>query len=169
VIGAKVIGSARDSASGIVRIEDPMRLNKTLAVVMSACALSAVATLAASGAPGPAAYHSTLTPKNVHVGQTFNIVSSHARPSTSYTCVEIVTRGTAYGYDLASFKGVKSSSTGHVSCSEKYLAFKATVAGTVRHCPQTKADLKAHVLCGVAVSTTDKTSETSANFTSVKS
>ncbi|HEX3707248.1 MAG TPA: hypothetical protein VHV76_11520 [Mycobacteriales bacterium] len=145
-----------------------MQLNKTLAVVMSACALSTVATLAASGAPAAAAYKSTLTPKNIHVGQTFHITSSHARPSTSYTCVEIVTKGTAYGYDIASFRSVKSSSAGHVSCSEKYLAFKATVAGKVRYCPQTKADLKAHVKCGVAVSTTDMTSETSANFTSVK-
>jgi hypothetical protein len=145
-----------------------MQINKTLTVVVAACALSTVATLSASGAPGAAAYKSTLTPKNIHVGQAFHITSSHARPSTTYTCVEIVTKGTGYGYDIASFKTATSSAAGHVSCTEKYLAFKATVAGKVLNCPQTKAELKAHVKCGVAVSTTDKSSETSANFTSVK-
>jgi hypothetical protein len=145
-----------------------MQSKKAVSIATAACALSVLAALPASGAPGSAAYKSTLTPKNVHVGQTFHITSSHARPSTTYTCVEIVTIGAAYGYDLASFRSVKSSSAGHVSCSESYLAFKATVAGKTRNCPQTKADLKAHVKCGVAVSTTDKSSETSANFTSVK-
>jgi hypothetical protein len=145
-----------------------MQSKKTVAVAMAACALSVLAALPASGAPGSAAYKSTLTPKSIHVGQTFHLTSTHARPSTAYTCVEIVTVGTAYGYDLASFRSVKSSSTGHVSCSESYVAFKSTVAGKTRDCPQTKADLKAHVKCGVAISTTDKSSETSANFTSVK-
>ncbi|HWC34451.1 MAG TPA: hypothetical protein VG650_06440 [Mycobacteriales bacterium] len=145
-----------------------MRINKIIAVLTSVCTLSLGASLAASAAPSANTFHATLTPSKIHVGQTYKITSSHARPSTTYNCVEIVTKGTAYGYSLGSLSNPVSTSSGHVTCKGPYLAFKATVSGKTRHCPQTKADLAAHVKCGIAVSTTDQSSYTSAFFTSVK-
>lgn len=145
-----------------------MRIRRAAAVVLSACALSAGATLTAAGAPAAGTFHATLTPTNIHVGDRYKIVSNHAVPSTTYNCIEIVTKGTGYGYSLATLKQVKSSSTGRVVCKQRYKAFSATVKGKTRHCPQTRADRRAHVRCGIAVSTTDQSSYTSANFTSVR-
>lgn len=145
-----------------------MHIKKSVAVVMSACALSAGAGLAASAAPSAGTFSSTLTPKTIHVGSTYKITSSHAMPSTTYNCIEIATKGAKYGYSLSTLKLVKSTAAGHVTCSGKYASFKATVSGKVRHCPQTKADRKAGIKCGIAVSTTDQKSNTAAFFKSVK-
>ncbi|HVT20109.1 MAG TPA: hypothetical protein VHE57_01815 [Mycobacteriales bacterium] len=145
-----------------------MRIQRTTGVAAAACALSAAVALPAGGAPAAAVFHSTLTPTTIHVGDTYKLTSSHAIPSTSYSCLEIVTKGTAYGYSLATLKQVVSSATGHLTCKQTYQAFTATVNGKTRHCPQTKADRKAHVRCGIAMSTSDQSSHTSVFFTSVR-
>jgi hypothetical protein len=152
----------------IMRVHHHVHIRRTGAVALAACALTLTGTLSAAGAPRAALFHSTLTPTTIHVGDTFKLTSGHALPSTSYSCLEIVTKGTAYGYSLATLKSVKSSSTGHVACKSTYKAFSATVNGKTRHCPQTKADRRAHFLCGIAVSTTDQSSKTAAFFTSVR-
>lgn len=145
-----------------------MRIRRMTAVALSACALSAAAALPAGGAPAAGLFHSTLTPTAIHVGDKYKLTSSHAIPGTTYNCLEIVTKGTAYGYSLTSLKQVTASATGHIACKQTYKAFTATVNGKTRHCPQTKADRHAHVMCGIAVSTTDQSSKTAAFFTSVR-
>lgn len=151
-----------------MRVHHRVHVRRTAAVALSAAALTLTATLSAAGAPTVALFHSTLTPTTIHVGDRYKLSSGHARPSTTYECLEIVTKGTAYGYSLATVKTVKSSSTGHLVCKQTYKAFTATVSGKTRHCPQTKADRKAHIMCGIAVSTTDQKSKTAAFFTSVR-
>lgn len=145
-----------------------MRIRRLTAVAVSACALSAAAALPAGGAPRAALFHSTLTPTSIHVGDRYKLTSSHAVAGMTYNCLEIVTKGTAYGYSLATVKQVVASATGHIACKQTYKAFTATVNGKTRHCPQTKADRAAHVLCGIAVSTSDQSSKTAAFFTSVR-
>lgn len=145
-----------------------MRIRRITAVALSACALSAAAALPAGGAPTAGLFKSTLTPTSIHVGDKYKLTSGHAIPGTTYNCLEIVTKGTAYGYAVSTLKQVVASSTGHVACKQTYKAFTATVNGKTRHCPQTKADRNAHVMCGIAVSTTDQSSKTAAFFTSVR-
>ncbi|MGN6475076.1 MAG: hypothetical protein ACTHK4_15695 [Mycobacteriales bacterium] len=153
----------------IMRVHHRVHIRRLGAVALAASALTLTASLGAVGAPAAGnTFSSTLTPTTIHVGQTFKITSSHALHSTTYYCVEIVVKGKGYGYSTATLKTLKSSSTGHVVCKNAYKSFKATVSGTVRHCPQTKADRAAKVKCGIALSTADQKSTTSAFFTSVR-
>lgn len=150
-----------------------MRISKTLAVAASACAL---ATAAAIPATAGAAHHpaskgtfkSTISPNPVHSGQTLTLKAHGALKSTSYTCTQLVIKGKTYGLAPGTLKVLKSSSKGKITCKETFNKFSASVGGTTRHCPLTKADKKAHYQCAMAVSTTDQKSNTISYFTAKK-
>jgi len=153
-----------------------MRISKLMAVAATGCALAAAAAIpATAGAAHPAAtsrthtFPSTLTPKTVKPGQTLTLKGHGAKKSTAYSCVLVVIKGAQYDIDLH-IKTVHSTKTGTVTCKMKYEPYTATslTGGKSHHCPLSAADKKAHWKCGLAVSTTDKSSATIQYFTAKK-
>ena len=150
-----------------------MRISKTLAV--SAAGLSMAAAVALPAAAGTAhhpaskgTFKSTVSPNPVHTGDKLVLKASGAKKGKSYTCVVLVIKGKNYG--IGSLLGSKTANRkGKFKCIDaSFKPFSATVAGTVRHCPTTKADRKAGYKCGFAASTIDKTSNTISYFTAKK-
>lgn len=100
-------------------------------------------------------FKTTVSPNSgVTSGTVLTAKSTGAKPSTSYYCViTAYTRGSggAAPYQK-SLKVVKSNRSGAITCKVTYKPFKAKDdAGTVRHCPTTKADRKAGFKCAVAL------------------
>jgi hypothetical protein len=135
-----------------------MRITKLMAVAASGCALAAAVTLPAiagtSHQSRPAGthgtFHSTLTPKVAHKGTRMTLKASGAEKKTNYLCLFAIVKGTAHGQELSNVASVTSTKHGTFHCSLTFKPFKAVVAGKTRHCPLTKADRKAHVVCGFA-------------------
>jgi hypothetical protein len=147
-----------------------MRISKFMAVAASGAALVAAATLPAAAGTAQHSvgstrtFPSTISPSTVHTGQTLTLKGHGALKSTKYACVLIVDKGTKYGLDITSLKYVKSTSTGKVTCTQKFKPFSATVGSTKRHCPLTSADKRAGFRCAMAVSTLNKSSATIGYF-----
>jgi hypothetical protein len=144
----------------------------------------AVATLGTSAAVGTAlasshfthavAFSATLTPhKDVHVGRTLTLTSSHAKKNLQYGCALTVanlkTHVSGSDENFADIDLAKSSSTGHLKCKLTFKKFKVTDSkGHTRHCPLWKRDVKAGFVCGVGagdVNTRGDTSHTFVKFT----
>jgi hypothetical protein len=152
-----------------------MQLKKMIVAGAACGALAAAALPAASSAspsaPLAAAVHhftSHVTPdKNVAVGRKLTLTSTHATPNTLYICalgVANLKTGSKYG-DVGSATTVKSSKTGKVKCTVKFVKFHgADTSGTVRHCPLTKKDAKAGYRCGVTFADAGTFGNTSASF-----
>jgi hypothetical protein len=153
-----------------------MRISKVLAVATAGFALAAAATIpATAGTTHNAAaktkqFKSSIKPTTVKEGQTMTLKGHGAKKNTSYTCVVVVIKGSNYGLDSNSLTSVTSSSSGKVTCKQKFEAFSATPinGGKARHCPLKKADKKAKFRCAIAVSTIDKKSATISYFTAKK-
>ena len=153
-----------------------MRISKLMAVGAAGCALAAAVTLPAVAGPAhhPAAkaqtktFPSTLTPHTVKPGQTLTLKGHGAKKSTSYSCVLVVIKGS--NYTIGPIKNVKSTKKGKVTCKMTYHPYKtiSLTGGAGKQCPLTKAEKKGHWRCGVAVSTTDKSSATIQYFTAKK-
>lgn len=139
-----------------------------------ALAAAATCTLAAA-AGGPAlagvahpattkVFSSTLRPNsNVKSGTTMKMVSSHAKKRTNYTCVLIVIKGATYGAYTGSIKGVKSTSTGHVTCKQTFKPYITNYGKTGLKCPTTRAERKAGYSCAVSLADTATSGQTSAS------
>jgi hypothetical protein len=145
-----------------------------MAVAASGAALVAAATLPASAGTGQHAvagthvFPSTISPKTVHIGQTLTLKGHGAKRNKSYACLFIIIKGATYGYDIGTVKYIKSTSTGTVTCRQRFKAYTAIAGGKVRHCPLKPADKAAGYHCGLAVATVDKTSATIGTFTGLR-
>jgi hypothetical protein len=159
-----------------------MRISKLMAVGASGCALVAAVTLpATAGSAKPAAGHhpavasktktfpSTLSPHSPKPGQTLTLKGHGAKKSTLYTCVLVVIKGANYTIDTHT-KNVKSTKSGKISCKMKYEPYStiSITGGAGNHCPVSKKNKKAGYRCGMAVSTTSKSSATIQYFTPKK-
>lgn len=151
-----------------------MRISKLMAVGAAGCALAAAVTLPAMAGPANHSvastkqFPSTLTPHSVKPGQTLTLKGHGAKKNTNYSCVLVVIKGS--NYTIGPIKNVKSTKKGKVTCKVTYHPYTAMslTGGKSHHCPLSKADKKAHWRCGVAVSTTDKSSATIQYFTTKK-
>jgi hypothetical protein len=149
-----------------------MRISKPLAIAGVGVSLAAAAALPATASTSHSAvthsaskgtFHSKVTPKTVHSGQTITLKASGAKKHTSYTCVIVVLKGANYG--IGHLLPAKTSRKhGKFSCSTTFEPFSATVNGKTRHCPTTKSDRKAGFKCGFAASTLNKKSNTISYF-----
>jgi hypothetical protein len=113
-------------------------------------------------------FKSTISPNPAHVGSTLTLKAHGAKKSTAYTCTQLVIKGKNYGLAPGTLKVLHSSKKGKITCKETFNKFSASVGGTTRHCPLTKADKKAHYQCAMAVSTADQKSNTISYFTAKK-
>jgi len=141
-----------------------MRISKVLAVAAAGCALAAAVALPATAvashgnvASKTKQFKSTLNHHTARPGETLVLKGHGAKKSTSYTCVLIVIKGTAYDIDTGSLKPVKSTSKGKITCRQKYEPYTATSlsGGPPLKCPAAKG-----YRCAMAVSTTNKKSAT---------
>ena len=135
-----------------------MRISRLMAVAAIGCAISGAAAIPALAGPNhsahPAGTHGTLdssiSPHTAHNGTRITMHASGAHKKTDYICLFALVKGSQHGQNLNNSTSVTSSKKGKFSCSLTFHPFHATVAGKVRHCPLTKADKKAHIVCGFA-------------------
>jgi len=153
--------------------------NLAVAVGLSGLLAGAIAAPALGAAAHPAApaaakvFASTATPHtNVGPGTVIHVTSIYAMKNTNYFCVMIVLHGANYGANVSSLKSVKSSSRGHVACSQTFKPFTVTDRkGVKRHCPTWARDKAAGFSCAVSLadqSTSGQTSASVAKFTAHK-
>jgi hypothetical protein len=138
--------------------ENRMRIHKALAVGVSGCAIAAAAVVPATAGAAHASHpalthgtlHSSISSTTAHTGTKLTLKASGAKKKTSYLCLFALVKGTQHGQDLNNTSNAKSTKKGKFHCTLTFKPFTATVAGKLRHCPLTKADKKAHVVCGFA-------------------
>jgi hypothetical protein len=142
-----------------------MRISKALAVAATGCALVATSVIPATASSGHAAHvahparpalshgtlHSHVSTTHVKTGTKITMTVSGAKHRTGYLCLFALVKGaSANGPNLHNTKSVISSKKGKFKCTLTFKPFKASVAGKTRHCPLTKKDKKAKIVCGMA-------------------
>jgi len=142
--------------------ENRMRIYKVLAVGASGCAIAAAAIVPATAGAAHASHparpalshgtlHSSISTTTAHTGTKLTLKASGAKKKTSYLCLFALVHGSNQnGPNLANHVSVKSSKKGKFHCTLTFKPFTANVGGKLRHCPLTKADKKAHIVCGFA-------------------
>jgi hypothetical protein len=154
-----------------------MRVRKVLTIAAAGCALAASAMLPASagaaGAAHPAVgsvkvFHSTLNNHSPKPGQKLILKGTGALKHAKYDCVLVVIKGSKY--TVGPITNVKSTASGHVTCSVTYRPYTAQSlsGGASQKCPLSAKLKKAHYRCGIAVSNLAMTSTTIQYFSPKK-